>query len=257
MIENGQPDGAYLLNYGGLHIPFQIEYRERKSLAITVHPDQRLEIVAPTGCDTDRLLKRIERRQGWILKQWRYFEQFKPVQPVPKYVSGETFLYLGRQYRLKVHEAGSEAVKLVGRFLHMWTRDKTDRDRKHQLAENWYRGHAEELFLARMYLCLERSPSLRLIVLPKLIVRRMPNRWGSCTTAGDILLNPELVKTPIHCIDYVIVHELCHRLIHNHSPAYYRLLDRCLPDWEKRKARLEACCGYTERKGERCGLPTV
>ena len=242
MIENGQPDGGYLLNYGGLQVPFQIEYRDRKSLAITVHPDQRLEIVAPEGCDPDRVLKRIERRQGWILKQWRYFEQFKPAQPVPSYVSGETFLYLGRQYRLKVHEATVETVKLIGRFLHVWVREKADRGRKHQLVEDWYRSHAEHLFLARMTMWIEKSPSLRLDEFPRLIVRRMPYRWGSCTKAGNILLNPELVKTPIHCIDYVIVHELCHRLIHNHSPAYYRLLNRCLPDWEKRKARLESCC---------------
>ena len=241
MIENGQPEGGYLLSYGGLQVPFQIDYRERKSLAITVHPDQWLEIVAPRGCDPELVLKRIERRQSWILKQWRYFEQFKPARPVPNYISGETYLYLGRQYRLKVHEASAEAVKLVGRFFHIWTRDKANRNRKQQLVEGWYRSHAKLLFTSRITMWLDKSPSLRLNELPKLTVRRMLNRWGSCTKSGDILLNPELVQTPIHCIDYVIVHELCHRVIHNHNPGFYRLLTRCLPDWEKRKARLESC----------------
>jgi predicted metal-dependent hydrolase len=241
MIKHGAADGEYFLHYGSLQVPFQIEFRNRKSLAITVHPDQRLEIVAPKGCDPDLLLKRIERRQCWILKQWRYFEQFHPASPAPNYVSGETYLYLGRQYRLKVQAAHAEAVKLVGRFLHVWTRDKANRNRKQQLVEEWYRSHAEHLFLNRITMWLEKSPSLRLDVLPKLTIRRMLNRWGSCTKSGNILLNPELVQTPIHCVDYVIVHELCHRLIHNHNPAFYRLLTRCLPDWEKRKARLEAC----------------
>ena len=243
MIENGQPDGGYLLIYGGLLLPFEIEYRERKTLKITVHPDQRLEIEAPKGSDLDRVLKRIERRQSWILKQWRYFEQFKPTQPMPHYVSGETFLYLGRQYRLKVQESPTEAVKLLGKYLYISTRVKDDRSRKQQLIEEWYRAHAEELFRSRMRVWLQKSGSLRCDELPKLTLRRMSNRWGSCTKSGTILLNPELVKTPIHCVDYVIVHELCHRLIHNHSPAFYQLLTRCLPDWEKRKARLEACSG--------------
>ena len=243
MIENGQPDGGFLLSYGGLQLPFEIEYRERKTLEITVHPDQRLEIVAPKGCDLDRVLKRIERRQSWILKQWRYFEKFKPTQPTPNYVSGETFLYLGRQYRLKVQESPTEAVKLIGKYLHISTRVKDERDRKHQLVDEWYRSHAEELFRSRMRMWLHKSTSLRRDEQPKVTLRRMPNRWGSCTKSGNILLNPELIKTPIHCIDYVIVHELGHRLVHNHSPAFYRLLTRCLPDWEKRKARLEACCG--------------
>src|SRR5438445_673729 len=115
MIENGQPGGGFLLNYGGLRVPFQIEFRERKHLAITVHPDQRLEIVAPKGCQIDRVLRRVEKRQGWIMKQWRYFEQFKPTHPGSHYVSGESCLYLGRQYRLKVHEAQTEDVKLIGK----------------------------------------------------------------------------------------------------------------------------------------------
>lgn len=240
MIESGRTDEGYLLVYGGLELPFRIEYRERKTLAITVHPDQRLEVVAPRGCELDRVLRRIEKRQAWILKQWRYFEQFKPEQPAPGYVSGETCLYLGRQYRLKIHEDAVETVKLVGRYLHVWVRDKGDRDRKERLVEEWYRGHAEALFRSRVTMWLEKSPSLRLEEPPRVTLRKMPNRWGSCTKAGSVLLNPELVKAPIHCVDYVIVHELCHRLIHDHSPAYYRLLTRCLPDWEKRKARLES-----------------
>src|SRR5262249_7069985 len=150
----------------------------------TVHPDQRLEIVAPKGCNPDHILRRVEKRQAWILKQWRYFEEFQPAQPNPKYVSGETCLYLRRQYRLKGHDASTEAVKLVGRYLHVWVRDKANYDRKQQIVDEWYRTHAEDIFLARMAMCLERSPSLRLHAPPKLTLRRMPNRWGSCTKAG-------------------------------------------------------------------------
>ena len=67
----------------------------------------------------------------------------------------------------------------------------------------------------------------------------MSKRWGSCSRKGTITLSLDLIKTPLHCIEYVITHELCHLLVHDHSPAFFRMLSRCMPDWERRKARLE------------------
>jgi predicted metal-dependent hydrolase len=240
MIENGQADGGYLLTFDKKQIAFCIERRKRKTLAITVHPDLRLEVVAPEDRSDTQVLARVEKRTRWILRQWRYFEQFLPKHPGRQYVSGETHVYLGRQYRLKVHERKQEDVKLTGRFLHVWVGDRANCGRIHALVDEWYRGHASRVFQQRLLLCLDRCPSLKLSSIPRLTIRKMRHRWGSCTKSGNILLNLELVKTPIHCVDYVLVHELCHLQVHNHSPAYYRLLSRCMPDWERRKARLEA-----------------
>jgi predicted metal-dependent hydrolase len=239
MITNSQPDGGYVLCYGGKRFAFSIKHRKRQKLAITVHPDLQLEVVAPEGSLAEKVLQRVERRAGWILRQWRYFEQFQPKYPGPRYVSGETHLYLGRQYRLKLHEGSPETVKLIGKFLHVWSRDREDREQVKSLVDRWYHEHAERLLAHRLKVCLEQCPSLKLPHGPKVAIRAMTRRWGSCSKAGTILLNVNLVKVPIHCIDYVIVHELCHRHLHNHSPGFYRLLGRCMPDWERRKHRLE------------------
>jgi len=132
------------------------------------------------------------------------------------------------------------APKRVGRFLHAQQPDKNDREAVEALVTNWYHEHAVRLFEKHLHSCLTGCKSLAVRNSPRLTVRQMTRRWGSCTKAGNISLNVDLIKTPIHCIDYVIVHELCHLRIHNHSPAFYRLLSQCMPDWEKRKERLDA-----------------
>lgn len=239
MIVNSQLDGGFILRFDGKRIPFSIEYRKRKKLAITVHPDLRLEVVAPIGSDSQKVLSRVEKRTRWILKQWRYFEQYQPRHPDMRGVSGETLWYLGRQYRLKIHAGKPESVKLIGRFLHVHTNDRTKTDRVRALIDDWYRHHAERVFRQRLQHSLAQCSSLKLADEPRLAIRKMTRRWGSCTKTGNVLLNLELIKVPVHCVDYVLVHELCHLQVHDHSPAFYRLLNRCMPDWERRKSRLE------------------
>lgn len=241
MIENGQPNGGYVLSFGGKRIPFRIEHRKRKKLAITIYPDPRLEVLAPLGVTSQQVLPRVEKRASWILRQWKYFERFLPRPPGPRFSAGETHRYLGRQYRLKLHEGSADRVKLVGRFLHVWSADRSDTIRIEELLDAWYREHAADVFHHRMRLCIKQCPALKLPHEPRVTIRRMTHRWGSCTKTGNITLNLDLVKVPTHCIDYVLVHELCHLRIHNHGPAFYRLLGRCMPDWRTRKQRIEEC----------------
>jgi predicted metal-dependent hydrolase len=240
MIEDSRADGVYILCCGGRRIPFRIEFRKRKRLAISVTPDMRLEVVAPEGNASEKILDRVDRRARWILRNWRYFEQFQPQYRGARYVSGETHIYLGRQYRLKLHFGLVEVVKLIGKFLHVWVIDPDDKARVRKLLEYWYREHAQRNFEQRLQICMELCRSLRLVRQPRLTIRKMTRRWGSCTNVGNVLLNINLAKAPVHCIDYVIVHELCHMQAHNHGPQFYRLLSRCMPDWAKRKDRLNS-----------------
>lgn len=239
MIENGQPSGGYLLRHDGLTIPFRVEFSDRKHLAITVHPEMRLEVDAPAGTDSAAVLGRVQKRAKWIVKQWRFFERHQPKHPGPRYVGGETHRYLGRQYRLKVENGSPPSVKLVGRWFRIRTPDPTNADGTKDLLDAWYRARAKDLFPARLAECLKACATLGLDGTPPLTLRRMTQRWGSCTSEGKLVLNLDLVFAPVTCIDYVITHELCHLKVRDHSPAFYRLLGRIMPGWEARKERLE------------------
>lgn len=228
-----------IVRYGGENIPFELAFRPRCQLAISVHPDRTVMVVAPEARTVEEILARVQRKADWIVKQRRHFEKFQPLPHERRFINGETHYYLGRRYRLRIHTAPKESVKLKGGFLLIETSEQETAARARILLDVWYRDHAEKIFQSCLLRCLKEAPSL-LMPPPKIVIRRMAKRWGSCTETGNILINLELIKTPIDCIEYLITHELCHLRVHNHGTAYYRLLARCMPDWQRRKARLDS-----------------
>jgi predicted metal-dependent hydrolase len=227
------------IRYGGRNIPFVLTMNSRKRVRIEVLPSGNVQVLAPNGTAVDTVRQIVQGKARWIARQQRYFEQFEPRTTTREYVSGETHLYLGRRYRLKIHAVDEvQEVKLAGSYIHICCEDAQDKDLKRKLLEEWYRGHAERVFLQRLAACLDHKVFGQL-TRPPMSIRRMRKRWGSCTGAGRLLLNLDLIRAPRPCIDYVITHELCHLLVPDHSAKFSRLLHRVMPDWRARKDRLE------------------
>jgi len=230
---------ATKIQFGERSIEYDLGFSDRGTLAIHVNPDRSVSVVAPHSTPVDDIHERVQRRAPWIVKQQDYFEEFHPLPSPPAFVSGETHLFLGRQYRLKVRQADESSVKLLGGHIHVAVPDKNDATAIEAYLDDWYRKRAADNFAKRLEACIANAKSLSLGS-PGFSIRKMKRRWGSCTKSGRILLNLQLIKTPGYCIEYVIMHELCHLKIHNHGPEYYQLLSRCMPDWERRKRRLSS-----------------
>ena len=225
------------LKYGSQTIEFELTYTSRKTLGITVNPDLSVQVKAPLDANRDKIFKKVEKRASWILEQKRYFLAFEPSNIEYLYKSGETHYYLGRQYRLKIEEGEAEEVFYKGGHLLIETKDKSPENVK-KLLDNWYRERAKIKFAEYAEPLIERFKKYD--VAPKnLLVQQMKYRWGSCTAEGNIILNPELIKAPIACIEYVIINELCHLVHRTHTKAFYALQSREMPDWEKWKMKLE------------------
>lgn len=227
------------VKFGSAAIHFTVEYRRRKHIGITVRPDLSVHVAAPEGTALDEVRVRVQRRGPWILRQLDRFQQFRPAPTPRQFLNGETHRYLGRQYRLKIVQGEELGVRLVGRYLNVEMPRVGDTAQVRRLVEEWYRLRARGTFERRLQVCLAGLRGFANIN-PPLLVRRLQARWGSCSKAGRILLNTDLVQAPIECIDYVIIHELCHLKVPDHSPAFFRLLTNCLPDWQRRKAKLES-----------------
>jgi hypothetical protein len=228
----------YSVNFGNRDIRFKLQYSSRKTLGISVLPDLSVIVTAPSESDFKRVEDLVKKRAAWILKQQAIFSEYLPGQPERKYVGGETHLYLGRQYRLKVTEGKPETVKLKGRYIHVTVANRGSSEKAKMLLNKWYQERAGKYFGQKLIQVFEKFRRYE-IELPSIRLRRMPKRWGTCSAIGIIHLNPDLIKFPPSCVEYVIVHELCHLIEPNHNRKFYQLLQRVMPDWEARKFRLE------------------
>ena len=228
----------HYIDYGDKRIEFDLIYSDRKTLGITMNPDTSIVVRAPRNSDYQKILEKVRIRSRWILRQKSHFESFFPFTPDRKYVSGETHLYLGKQYRLKLYESTKEEVKMIRGYLQVFTKDRSNKDKIKTLLERWYRSHFDRKVNERLDYDLQLFKHYD-IHKPEILIRRMKNRWGSCTPQGKIILNPDIIKAPTRSIDYVIIHELCHLIHPHHNKDFYALQSRMMPDWEKWKSKLE------------------
>jgi len=235
------PGEQFCFQYGDEQICFERRSRRKnvKNVLIKVHPDCRVEVSAPADSDDNAVLQAVRKRAGWISLQLQDFRQQQEYLCAREYISGESHFYLGKQYLLKVLEAEREpeGVKMLRGKLEVRLRQK-DPAKVKKLLGDWYKTRAKAVFYRRLNTMLEQA--LWTTTQPPLAIRTMQTQWGSCSPGGRLTLNPHLVKAPTECIDYVILHELCHLVEHNHSERFYRLLQQVMPDWQQRKTRLDA-----------------
>jgi predicted metal-dependent hydrolase len=219
-------------------LDYAVRFSARATMAITVFPDNAIRVIAPEGTSQEEIELRLRKRARWIIRQFMHFEQFRPRSPARRYIGGETHLYLGRQYRLKLRKSSEEEVKLKGAFLCVASPEHHAPQVVKHLVSGWYREKSRVRIAGRFEVISARFEKMGCRP-PVPIFRSMPRRWGSLSGSGRISLNPDLIRAPITCIDYVITHELVHLIHPHHGPAFYDLLETLMPDWRSRKERLE------------------
>ena len=223
------------IQYGATIIDYDIEFAQRKTLSICVNPDSSVCLKAPIDATLEQIQQKVHKRASWILKQKRFFESFGTSTTKRQYISGESHLYLGRQYMLRVKESNVNAVHYQNNIIEIECRHKKDAG---ILLQTWYRQRANVKFQEYAQPIIEQF-SIYGVKPQSLSIKKMDKRWGYCTIDGHITLNPRLICAPRCCIEYVITHELCHLIYRSNNKEFYALLTKEMPHWEKWKNKLE------------------
>jgi len=225
------------VQFGRKVIPFQVQRStRRRTVAITVDPAGGVLLTAPADTSIARLDDVVHSKATWILERLRRVGRVEPAPPAREFVSGESFRYLGRQYRLKVvRRAEAVAARLERGWLVVPIARGADQGAAVRAAlVDWYMAHARRRLPERVELWHTKVG----VELPRVVVRAQKKRWGSCDAKGNLRLNWRIIQAPMRLVDYVIVHELAHRVEENHTPAFWALVGRVLPDADKRREAL-------------------
>jgi len=223
--------------FGSLIYKYNLLDQNRKTLSLTVRPDLNIIVKRPYGMDEQKVEKFLRKKWFWLEKQLSFFKKYQKKKHRKEYISGESFLYLGRQYKLSVKKSSDERVVLTKGLMVLYTENAlTDGRHNKFLLNRWYNDKIRKVFNERFE---EVKNNFDYDTKIKLIPREMRRRWGSYLKSGQIILNPKLIYTSKSCIDYVITHELCHLKCKNHNKNFYKLLEKKYPKWEKVKEKLE------------------
>jgi len=216
-----------------------------RKVIIKVHPDQRVVATVPHDASDDAIQDAMHKRARWIWQSIDEFAKQKDTVLPKRYMSGETQFYLGKRYVLKVIFDTEQVpnVKLSCGKLNVTLKHAVSENIEERmvkikpLIDKWYQDKAKAIFHERLAELLLKTTWVTGI--PSFRVMPMKKQWGSCSIKGNLMLNPHLVKAPKECIDYVILHELCHIAEHNHSERFWRLLTQVMPNWREIKAKLD------------------
>jgi len=217
------------------HNNIQIIKKDIKNITLKVKPTCEVILTAPLLTTDEHIEYILKKRKDWISKKIEFYKaNYKP--QIKEYVSGENFKYLGKNYRLKIIQSDDECVKLQRGYIQIFIKNKSNLEKKKKLLNDWYLIKAENYFKK----IIAKYSSIVNVNIQNIRIRQMKTRWGSCNSAKSYInLNSELIKKPSNAIEYVIFHELSHLVHSNHSREFYNYLSTYMPDWQKRKSRLE------------------
>lgn len=213
-----------------MELQYTVTYSQRKKLTISVERDRSVVVMAPLGTSPEKIREVVESRKIWIYEKLHHPQKYDPA-PRKEFVSGETVLYLGRNYRLEIQKGTEENIRFHGKFIVTGISP----DLATTLFREWYIAKARKKIISRVK---QHATNLGVTV-NKVMVSELKYRWGSCTPSDSLNFNWKLIKAPIFVIDYVIVHELAHLLEQNHTARFWNIVQVQVPGYTKAKEWLK------------------
>lgn len=233
----GREAQSGVLVHESRRVPYRLYLGKRRGLRISVTPSLEVNVFAPLNASLSWVDEAVRERAPWIVRTLDKVASCTILEFPERFEPGAVLYYLNRPYRLAIVEGNSRPPELLFDTLVIGVPDPTNQLSVARAVKRWYRSRGEEVFDQSLARCLPAVARFG-IGKPTVTIRNMRSRWGSCSSDGRVSLNLKLTMLPEALIDYVVMHEACHLVHHDHSKRFYCLLTECMPDWKERKKTL-------------------
>jgi predicted metal-dependent hydrolase len=214
-----------------MDINYSIVYSKRKTISIIVERDRSVIVRAPENTSAGFIDKEIQKRKRLLQSKIEHNQKYPFVKQIKEFVSGESLLFLGKQYKLYVLDEPLDGIHFDNKFFI----SKQNQKIANALFKEWYITTASKLIIPRA----QEIASKIGVSYDNINILDLKYRWGSCTPKDNIHLNWRLIKAPMTVIEYIIVHELTHLLEANHTPEFWNRVAAQLPNYDKAKKWLK------------------
>jgi hypothetical protein len=214
-----------------MKLEYEVKFSKRKRLNITIERDRRIVVRAPVNTPMEKVDKIVQSKKQWIREKLGHSQKY-PAEITPKeFVTGETLMYLGRNYQLVVEDEEFDGIKFKSRF-HI---SRSNQKKANQLFKEWYRGKA----LRKLTKLADKYAVNLGVEFNQCKVSSMKYRWASCTPTNNLIFNWRIIKAPMYVLEYLVVHELTHLIEHNHTTKFWNIVSVQVPNFQKAKTWLK------------------
>ncbi|MGI9056400.1 MAG: M48 family metallopeptidase [Pyrinomonadaceae bacterium] len=210
-----------------MKLNYSIVYSNRKTMSIVIERDRSVIVRVPHDTSEEFISREIEKRKRGILKKINHNQKYPIEKQTKEFISGESLLYLGKNYQLSVIDKPIGGVIFADKFII----GRHNQKRAKRLFKDWYHNAATEIIVPKAVSLAKQIG----VSFNKISILDLKYRWGSCTPKDNIHFNWRLIKAPMNVIEYIIIHELTHLLEANHTPEFWSRIRTSLPRYAAAK----------------------
>lgn len=222
---------------GEIVVEYYLDKKKIKNINIRIKPDGTIYLSCPIKMKSEEAEKFLIQKSDWILKQQTKLSLYNEQKEKCEFKDGGKVYFLGKLYYLKIIPHKSNEVEISNMNITIYIKEKYIQNIEYvkKYYNKWLKEKSFEIYneLVEKY---QRQMSMYVKSFPQIEVKLLKTRWGSCMPSKNkVTFNLSLVKTPIECVEYVVVHELAHFKYQNHSKKFYNLVEQYIPDWKERR----------------------